>query len=271
MQPRLSIEHLTKHYHAQRALDDLSITVRRGVIFGLLGRNGAGKTTTFSCALGLRRPTSGRILFNGLPLCAEARNDLAYVPEAPELYEWMTAQQHIEFLRRVYARFDRKRACELAEMFEIPMNRRVRLLSKGQRTAVALMLAFARGCDLFFLDEPSSGLDIAQQQRLLELLLRSASDGATILLSSHHIGHVERTSEELAILDRGRVVVQGNTDEIRERHRIVEAIVRGDVIRRRVAEDADAVATALARDGAIDVRIVHQTLEDIFLEVTGAA
>ncbi len=268
MTPKLAIEHLRVHYRDVRAVNDVSFSVRPGCIFGLIGRNGAGKTTTFGCALGLLRPTSGTVLFDGSPLSPRTLADVAYLPETPALFGWMTPSQHVEFWRRLYPNFSITRAHELAEIFEVPLQRRVGRLSKGQQTAVGLMLAFAQGAQLLFLDEPASGLDPVLQHRLLNLIVDAGSEGVTVF-SSHQIGHIERAVEELAILDRGRVLLQGNLDELRERKKVVEAIVNGSLVRRAVDGDADAVALELSRGGAHSVRILDQTLEQLFFATIG--
>ncbi|MDQ2680477.1 MAG: ATP-binding cassette domain-containing protein, partial [Candidatus Eremiobacteraeota bacterium] len=139
MTPKLVIEHLTKSYGSFEAVNDLSLSVGDGSVFGLLGRNGAGKTTVFSCALGLMRPNSGSVLFGGQQLTAERLETIAYVPETPALFGWMTIAEHIQMQRRTYRLFDTRFAQKLVECFELPVKKRIRNLSKGQKTAAAIM------------------------------------------------------------------------------------------------------------------------------------
>jgi ABC-2 type transport system ATP-binding protein len=218
MTPALAIEHLVKSYGGTRAVDDLSLVVDPGCIFGLLGRNGAGKTTTFSCALGLVRPEAGSVTFFGRPLSPDALHRIAYVPESPALDGWMTGAEHVEYHRRIYRRFDAGRARELAGAFELPLRKRVHRLSNGQKSALAIVLAFAQRAELLMLDEPTSGLDPNLQRRVLELVIQAGAEGAAIVISSHQIGHIERAAERVAIIERGRIVEQGEVDELRLRH-----------------------------------------------------
>jgi len=215
---KLAIEHLRKSYKSILAVDDLSLEVSSGCTFGLLGRNGAGKTTTISCALGLTRPDSGRVWFDGRALQPNTLQHIGYVPENPALAAWMTLRQYLEYHRRIYRRFDTARARDLAERFGVPLDRGIGKLSRGQQTSCALTLTFAQRADLIVLDEPASGLDPHLQLCLLDVIIQESAEGATVLFSSHQIAHLERAAEEVAIVDAGRVILSGNVDKLRLQH-----------------------------------------------------
>ena len=286
--PRISLRGITKRYGAQLAASDVTFDVPAGTVLGFLGRNGAGKTTTLSCALGLVAPTSGIALFDGKPLDTTMLLRVAYVPETPALYGWMTFEQHIEMRRRLYPKFDPNRARALAETFEFNPRKPIRRLSKGGHTSAALSLAFAQNADILFLDEPASGLDPYAQRILLDTIVRASADGAAIVFSSHEISHVERVAEDIAIIDRGRIVMHANLDALRDSHKIVEAVfaqtpvhaeiaamatvtrvdVDGALVRAHVTRDADAVAANLTSRGAHAARVVDRTLEELFLAAT---
>jgi ABC-2 type transport system ATP-binding protein len=279
---------ITKHYGAQVAVDSVSLDVAAGTVLGLLGRNGAGKTTTISCALGLSNMNAGVALFDGAPLDATTRGRVAYVPETPALYDWMTLDQHIEMRRRLYPAFDVDRARALAEALEMSRRKPIRRLSKGGRSAAALTLAFAQRADMLFLDEPASGLDPVAQRILLDEIVRAAADGAAILFSSHDISQIERVAEDVAIIDHGRVILHDNLDTLRRSHKIVEATfsvvpqtydlatrtnvthidVDGPLVRAYVAGGADEIMVALSRRGAQSARVLDRTLEELFLAAT---
>src|SRR5579872_7522255 len=142
MTPTIEIDHLTKRYGSTTAVDDLTLHIPKGSVCGLLGPNGAGKTTTFKCMLGLARPTWGTIRFDGAALTPETFERLAYVPEKSMLYEWMTGAEHLEAVRRSCACYDSGRAFELTALFGLDLNKKVQALSKGQHTALMLVLAF---------------------------------------------------------------------------------------------------------------------------------
>jgi ABC-2 type transport system ATP-binding protein len=286
----IEIDHLSKGYGAQRAVDDLSLTVPEGSVCGLLGPNGAGKSTTFKCLLGLARPTTGAIRIAGAPVTAATFETLAYVPERSALMEWLSVRDHFEIVRRSNPHFDPKRAAELAATFKLDGKKRVGRLSKGQQTAVALALAFAIRPRILVLDEPASGLDPIFQRVVLDLILEAAAGDATILFSSHQIGQVERAVDRVAILADGKLVLSGNVDDLKGSEKVVEAIFAGDAPPlyefandarvRRVAQtgrivrvyartDPAGIAKALEAYAPKTVDILDLGLEDIFLGAVG--
>ncbi len=282
----ISIQNLSKSYGKFQAVDDVSIEIPDGTVFGLLGPNGAGKTTTFKCMLGLARPKSGQILFGGKPLSPTMFEDLAYVPERSVLYEWMRGSDHLEAQRRTFARYNAKRAAELMTLFSLDPRKRVRSMSKGMRTALALVLAFAIEPKILVLDEPTSGLDPVNQRSVLNLIIEAAASGTTVLFSSHQIGQVERAAEHVAILKGGRLALTGAVDDLKFQQKIVEGIFENDsfsvngfnsdarisrvektgrILRLTSRDHSDALASELIGKGAQSVRVLDLNLEDIFL------
>ncbi|MDQ2817302.1 MAG: ABC transporter ATP-binding protein [Candidatus Eremiobacteraeota bacterium] len=225
----IALEHLTKRYGSFEAVSDLTLHIERGSVYGLLGPNGAGKTTTFKCMLGLARPTSGTAAFEGAALMPAAFERIAYVPERSALYGWMTGAQHVELSRRSFRSFDRARASELLSMFSLDPRKQAGSMSKGQQTALALVLAFAIRPDILILDEPASGLDPVHQRSVLDLIIDAAAGGATVLFSSHQITQVERAADHIAILKQGRLILNGEVDELKSDEKVVEAIFDRDV------------------------------------------
>lgn len=287
---RLELEHLSKSYGAERAVDDLSFHVAAGTIFGLLGRNGAGKSTTFACILGLTRPGSGTARFDGAAVDVRALERIAYMPETPAVYGWLTGHEHIAFWQRLYTRFDTALARDLAERFDLDLRKRARALSKGNKTVLALVLAFAQRADLLILDEPSSGLDPVMQRELLTLIVEAGADGTTVVFSSHAIGQVERAAEHIGIMSKGRLVLDGDLDTLRAGHKIVEATfdappdvgalatrsgiddvsVEGGVVRVRTSTDPDGAVRALQERRPSTLRVLDVSLEELFLHTIAA-
>ena len=287
----ISIANLTKRYGTTLAVDDVSFEIGDGSVCGLLGPNGAGKSTTMRCLLGLIRPTSGRLAIAGAPVVAETFESLAYVPDSNALYCWMTIADHIEITRRSYKNFDRLRLNELIAMFALDPRKKVGALSKGQQTAVALALAFSIRPRVLVLDEPSSGLDPIFQRVVLDLIIDAASNGATVLFSSHQIGQVERAADRVVIMRSGKTVVDGEIDRLKSDEKIVEAIFptdayataqfdadarirrverMGRTLRLFVRTDAEAVARDVETLAPRAVQILDLGLEDIFLGAVGA-
>jgi ABC-2 type transport system ATP-binding protein len=287
----ITIEHLTKTFGRFTAVDDVSIEIPSGSVFGLLGPNGAGKTTTFKCMLGLAFPTAGAVRFDGKPLAPELFEHLAYVPERSVLYDWMTAGEHLEMQKHAFKRYNPKRAAELMQLFSLDPRKRVRAMSKGMRTALSVVLAFAVEPQLMVLDEPTSGLDPVNQRSVLKLVIDASAQGSTIVLSSHQIGQVERAADHIAVLKAGRVVLAGAVDDLKAGSKIVEGIFptdsvalnglssdsrigrverTGRIVRLTVNAASDDFARQLASMGAQSVRIVDLNLEDIFLNAVDA-
>jgi ABC-2 type transport system ATP-binding protein len=283
----IAISGLTKRYKDVLAVDELSLEVPNGSVCGLLGRNGAGKTTAFKCMLGFARPQTGEVRFDGEPLTPASFEKIGYVPERPALYGWLTVAQHIEIARRTQPTFDGTRAKELLATFRLDGRKKASRLSKGQQTALALIVALVHHPSILILDEPASGLDPVMQRVVLDILIDAATAGASILLSSHQIGQIDRGADRVAIVRDGRVVVAGVLDDLREASRVVEATFdktipdlgalekemrierAGTSIRAYANGRSDAVAARLGALGATGVRVLDRSLEDLFLDAVG--
>jgi ABC-2 type transport system ATP-binding protein len=286
----IAIRDFTKRYGSFEAVSSLTLEVEPGSICGLLGPNGSGKTTTFKCLLNLARATFGTMQVEGAPVQPATFEELAYVPERSALYEWLTLADHLEFNRRSYRKYDAKRADELVNLFKLERKKKVGKLSKGQQTAVALILAFSIRPRILVLDEPASGLDPVFQRVVLDLLIEAAAGGATILFSSHQIGQVERAADRVAILKNGKLIVDGTVDSLKGSEKVVEAIFdqtvpevdgltsdarirrverSGRILRAYVKEDSDAIARRLSEYSPKNVAIMDLNLEDIFINAVG--
>jgi ABC-2 type transport system ATP-binding protein len=284
--PAISIQGLTKRFGALTAVDGMSLDVEAGSICGLLGPNGAGKTTTFTCLLGFVRPTAGTIAIEGSPVTPATFESLAYVPERATLYDNYTIAEHLTLYRRSYAAYDEARARELLAMFDLDPRKRAGKLSKGMRTAVALTLAFSIRPRVLILDEPASGLDPLHQRHVLDLLIDAATNGAAVLFSSHQIGQVERAADAVAIMNRGKVIVNSVIDDLKTGEKIVEAvfagpppdldglagdprIVRvervGSILRAVTREDSDEIAQRIFALHPKSIRTIDLNLEEIFM------
>lgn len=282
----ITIAHLRKTFGRHLAVDDLSLEIPAGTVFGLLGPNGAGKSTTFKCLLGLARADSGSVLYGGQPLAPHLLEQIAYVPERSVLYDWMTVGEHVEMQRRAYRGFSQQRARELLTQFGIDPRKKARALSKGMRSATMVALAVARNADTLILDEPTSGLDPMNQRHVLNLIINESARGATVVFSSHQIGQVERAAERIAIIGNGRLALEGSVDDLKAGRKIVEGIFpsesfslnglsadgrvlrvdrSGRILRVLTSAEAPEVAAQLEGMGASAVRIIDLTLEDIFL------
>jgi ABC-2 type transport system ATP-binding protein len=220
----VQIEKLTKRYRQTTAVDELSLRVSQGSVFGLLGANGAGKTTTIQALLGLIGPDSGQMSVLGLDPVRQGlaiRRLTGYVPETPVLYDWMTVAEIGWFAAGFHPDTDgttaayQRRFGELATGFELPARRRIAKLSKGMRAKVALTLALASDPSLLVLDEPTSGLDLLVRREFLESMVDLAGAGRTVLLSSHQISEVERVASHVALLYQGKLILAEPLDDLK--------------------------------------------------------
>src|SRR5215471_10963263 len=211
---------LTKRFGAVDAVRDLDLRVGTGRITAFLGRNGAGKSSTIKMLLGIVHPTSGSGTVLGAPIdderrSREMRRRVAYVAEDKQTYAYMTVAQMIAFTRSFYVDWSRDVEERLLRQYELPLRRKVKALSKGMRTKLALLLALSRRPALLILDEPSEGLDPVSIEELLQAIVAAAAEGTTVFFSSHQIAEVERIADQVCMLDRGRLVLDASLDDIR--------------------------------------------------------
>ena len=219
--PAIRTQHLTKRYSATLAVDDLSLVVERGEVFGFLGPNGAGKSTTIRMLLGLARPTSGSADVLGLSAqdVLSAHRLLAYVPADVALWPDLTGAEHLALLDRLGPGADHAYQQELVHRFVLDVDRRARTYSSGNRQKVALIAAFSTRAPLLVLDEPTSGLDPLMERQFQLCVAEAAAEGQTVFLSSHRLDEVERVCRRVGILRDGRLVEVAGLDDLRRLHR----------------------------------------------------
>lgn len=207
------------HFRNCDALRGVDLDIRQGTVFALLGENGAGKTTLIRVLTGFLKPTAGSCQVLGLdPLkqSTELRRLIGYVAEAPALYEWMRVLEIGWFAASFYPDGYWQRYRDAIDQFEVPEERKIRHLSKGQRAKVALALALASDPELLILDEPTSGLDPLVRREFLESMLDRAATGRTVLLSSHQVHEVERVADEVAILRDGQFALVDALSDLKD-------------------------------------------------------
>ena len=223
--PIVEIRKLTRMFGKALALDDVSLTVPRGGVFGLIGGNGAGKTTLIKHLLGLLRPQSGSIRVFGLDPIAnpvETLGRIGYLSEDRDLPNWMAVGELMRYTQAFFPTWDETYAEELREAFDLDPTARIKNLSRGQRARAGLLVALAHRPELLVLDEPSSGLDPVVRRDILGAIIRTIADeGRTVLFSSHLLDEVERVADSVAIIHKGRIVLTAAMDEIRDTHRRV--------------------------------------------------
>jgi ABC-2 type transport system ATP-binding protein len=289
---RLAIEtvDLWKRYDDVEALRGLDLQVPRGSICGFLGRNGAGKTTTIKVLLGMARPSKGEARLFGVSTtdsaaAAVARQRVGFVSDEKDLYDYMTVGEMVAFTRPFFPRWSRDLEQKYLAAFELPEHRDIKSLSRGSRTKLALLLALCHGAELLILDEPTAGLDPAMAEDVLQALVGHVAGGdATVFFSSHQIAEVEQIADHVAIVDRGRMVVSGGLDDLRDRFQRVQLVFTADapgaalrspgIVRAErqgrvisvLTREHDALAQEARALGAVSIDAAPVTLKEIFLE-----
>jgi ABC-2 type transport system ATP-binding protein len=216
----IDVSGLTRLYGELVAVDQLSFRVGPGEILGLVGPNGAGKTTTLRSVAGIIRPTAGTITIAGADLAKDpltAKRALAFIPDEPELFEYLTVEEHLRFVSRIYsvARVD-ERVPPLLDELELT-DKRGSLpaeLSRGMRQKLAIACGLIHDPAVLILDEPLTGLDPAGIKRMKETIVERAAAGAAVVLSSHLLHLVEELCTQILVLRRGRMVAYGTVTDI---------------------------------------------------------
>lgn len=223
--PIVEVHRVTRQFGNKSALNDLSLSVPRGGVFGLIGGNGAGKTTLIKHILGMLKAQSGSVRVFGLdpvenPVGTLGR--IGYLSEDRDLPNWMRVGELMRYTQAFFPNWDDRYAEELREAFDLDANAKVKNLSRGQRARAGLLIALAHRPELLVLDEPSSGLDPVVRRDILGAIIRTIADeGRTVLFSSHLLDEVERVADRVAIIHQGRIMLTASMDEIKESHRRV--------------------------------------------------
>ncbi len=233
----LDVREISKAFGAFAAVQDVSFTAAKGQIFGFLGTNGAGKTTTMRIILDILRPDSGSVTWNGRPNTDVPRRLWGYLPEERGLYPKMVVEDQLLFLAQLYgasARDARRDLDAWLERFDIVENRRKRVeqLSKGNQQKIQFLAAVLHDPDILVMDEPFSGLDPVNAAQMIEAFGEMRRRGKTIIFSTHQMEQAEELCQAIAIIHRGRLVVQGDV-------RAVKRSTGRQVVRLALADDPD--------------------------------
>lgn len=280
---------LVKQYPGVRAVDGIDLSIPKGICFGLLGPNGAGKTTTIEILEGIHLPTSGSVLYKGEPLGARYREEVGIQFQHTALQEFLTARETLELFEQLYQQTmpipELIELCSLADILE----RDTRKISGGQRQRLLLALALINDPDLIFLDEPTTGLDPQARRNFWELVKLVKSRAKTIVLTTHYMEEAYALCDEIAIMDKGRIVSRGTPAQLLSEHfgdvvlqipnadsgdRLGElglnAVQAGDMLEIRTNRLHHTLQQLMDNGINLDrLRIRAWTLEDLFINVTG--
>ncbi len=227
MRPILECRRLTKKYGSFFALSDLTFSLERGQIVGLLGPNGSGKTTLIKLANGLLVPSDGHIMISGLAPGTDTKKIVSYLPDRSFFNGHMRVKDMLSYYSDFYSNFSMERAVRMLSALEIDRNARLDALSKGMKEKVQLVLVMSRDADLYILDEPIGGVDPAARDYILQTILTNYNENATVLISTHLISDIENVLDRVLFLQNGQLTLNATADEVRTEYgKSVDALFR---------------------------------------------
>lgn len=287
----IRVENLTKNFGTQRVLDNISLTVNQGSVYGLMGPNGAGKTTLIKSMLGILQPNAGKILIDGddVHQTPEVKTKVGYVADYQNYYAHFSVADMISFYRMTYKEWDENRFNELKNTFRLPMDKKVRTLSKGMRTQLAILLNLSISPKVLMLDEPTSGLDPVVRRQLMNILLDEvALKGTTVFISTHNLNELERICDQIGIIHQGRLLLSESIDQLKQQVRKVQVAFsdklppqvanrpeilkieqQGRVYSIVVQNNIEAVMVELQQHNPLLLETIDMSLEDIFIYQMG--
>lgn len=288
----IEIRQLTKDYGNNRGIFDVSLSVKKGEVFGFLAPNGAGKSTTIRHLMGFIQADQGSCQINGLDCLrdhARIQQALGYLPGEIAFMDDMTGLEFIKFMAKMKGMTDLTKAYELMERFELNPQGKIKKMSKGMKQKIGIICAFMHDPELLILDEPSSGLDPLMQNRFIELVLEEKQRGKTIFMSSHIFEEIERTCDRTAMIKDGRLISIEELQTLKaSKHKtyqitfatqeLVEQFmdegfeckqVESNVIKVVPRNNLNYLLATLSRYDIIDLDITKPTLEELFLHFYG--
>lgn len=226
----LEIKNATKSFDGKKIIDGVSLTLKRGKIVGLLGKNGSGKSTLIKLINDLLTLDDGEILVNGEKIGVRSKAVISYLPERSYLDVSKKVSEIFDYFEDFYKDFDRNKAESLIKELELSTDMKISKMSKGMREKISLALVMSRRADLYILDEPLGGVDPVTRDRILKTILSNFGENSSLLITTHLISDVEKILDEVIFIDKGKIVLQGDADKLREE----ENASINDIFRRKV-------------------------------------
>ena len=228
----IELKHLKKYYGNSRGIEDVSLKINKGEIYGFIGPNGAGKSTTIRTIMGLINKTSGNIYINGKDLEFDdinVKKRIGYLPSEVNLYGDMTTKEILNYHKTFYNKNLGKRMNELVKLFKIDLNKKIEDLSLGNLKKVGIVLALMHEPDILILDEPTSGLDPIMQNTFHDLLLKEKEKGTTILYSSHVLSEVSSVCDKVGLIKDGKIIKEDTIENIKKDNYTYLRIISKDI------------------------------------------
>lgn len=213
----VEFKNVCKNFDNKKILKNVTFTIEKGKIIGLLGKNGMGKSTIIKLMNDLLTPTSGEVLINGVKPGVESKKMISYLPERSYLDKTMTISQVFKYFIDFYDDFNLERARKLLLDLNLEESDSLSKMSKGMLEKLQLILVMSRDVDLYVLDEPLGGVDPATRDYILDTILSNFKDGASVLISTHLISDIERILDDVIFVEKGEIILSSNADELRNK------------------------------------------------------
>ncbi len=257
----IEVRNVMKEFDGFRALDDMSMTVPTGAVYGLVGPNGAGKSTIIRHLTGIYRQDAGEITIDGAPVFEnpEVKSRIAYIPDDIFYYANASIREMMDFYRSIYPHFDAERFKKLADVFGLDPKRQMRRLSKGMQKQAAFWIAVSLRPEILILDEPVDGLDPVMRRRIWSIIMADvAENGTTVLVSSHNLRELEDVCDSVGIMNKGKIMIERSLNELQENIvKIQLALPDGESL----PEGLDILHKS--NTGRLQSLIMHGTQEDL--------
>lgn len=212
----VQFKNVYKSFDQKEVLKDVTFTIEKGKIYGLLGKNGMGKTTIIKLMNDLLTPTKGEVLVNGMKVGVSSKKIISFLPERTYLDKSMTIKQVFKYFMDFYDDFNLDKAIKLLADLNLDINGRLSKMSKGMLEKLQLILVMSRDVDLYVLDEPLGGVDPATRDYILDTILSNFKEGSSVIISTHLIADIERILDHVIFVDKGEVILSSDADELRE-------------------------------------------------------
>lgn len=219
MEELLKIDNVSKKYGHFKALDNVSLTLSKGKIIGLLGPNGSGKTTLIKIINGLLKEYDGEILVDGNKIGEKSRKIISYLPDENYFQDWMYVRDVLGIFSDLYEDFDKENCLSLMNRFKLDKNMKIKAMSKGMKEKFQLSLVMSRKAKIYILDEPIAGVDPAAREVILDVILNNYEADSLVLISTHLISDLETIFDDVIFLKEGRVVLHQETEELRSQRK----------------------------------------------------
>ena len=221
----IELKNYSLNYGDSKILDNISFSLDRGKILGIVGPSGVGKTSLIRGIVGIYKGTSGSLIFDGEDVYdnPEVKRKIAFVPDEHSSFYLITLKEILNYYKSIYSNFDEDKFYKINKIFKIPLNKRFLQLSKGMNMRVNLMIAFSLNCELLVLDEPTSGLDPILKEKVLKIIMNEVySKEKSVIISSHNLGELERICDEILILNDGKIEYHNSLENIKRNIRKIQ-------------------------------------------------